>query len=109
MIPAIVTTVPIKGVQTEIVLVAGKMGKAYAYRADDGKQLWTRSVGKHLNDTGPLPREAVDDLSRRPRRRRDADGARAARLFVPWLDLSRRRERPPACRRPQRFTAAAAA
>src|SRR6478752_5678567 len=41
MIPAIVTTVPIQGVQTEIVLVAGKMGKAYAYRADDGKQLWT--------------------------------------------------------------------
>ena len=34
MIPAIVTTVPIKGVQTEIVLVAGKMGKAFAYRAD---------------------------------------------------------------------------
>ena len=37
MIPAILTTVPIDGVQTEVVLVAGKMGKVFAYRADDGK------------------------------------------------------------------------
>jgi alcohol dehydrogenase (cytochrome c) len=45
-IPAIVTTVPIHGVDTEIVLVAGKMGRVYAYRAADGRPLWTRSVGK---------------------------------------------------------------
>src|SRR6185295_11996107 len=34
-IPAIITTLPIAGVDTEVVLVAGKMGKAFAYRADD--------------------------------------------------------------------------
>jgi outer membrane protein assembly factor BamB len=58
-IPAIVTTVPIHGVDTEIVLVAGKMGKVYAYGAADGRPLWTRSVGRHQNDTGPLPRRTV--------------------------------------------------
>jgi alcohol dehydrogenase (cytochrome c) len=88
MIPAIVTTVPIQGVQTEIVLVAGKMGKAYAYRADDGKQLWTRSVGTHLHDTGPLPRKPYRILPG------DLGGVETpmaladSRLFVPWLDLA---------------------
>jgi hypothetical protein len=33
---AITATVPIKGVQTQVELVAGKMGKVYAYRADNG-------------------------------------------------------------------------
>src|SRR5439155_208585 len=32
-VDAITATVPIKGVQTEVELVAGKMGKVYAYRA----------------------------------------------------------------------------
>jgi len=80
--------VPIQGVQTEIVLVAGKMGKAYAYRADDGKQLWTRSVGTHLHDTGPLPRKPYRVLPG------DLGGVETPmaladnRLFVPWLDLA---------------------
>jgi outer membrane protein assembly factor BamB len=86
MIPAIVTTLPIQGVQTEVVLVAGKMGKAYAYRADNGKQLWTLSVGKHQNDTGPLPRKLVTifpgDLGGVETPMALADN----RLFVPWLD-----------------------
>jgi outer membrane protein assembly factor BamB len=47
MIPAITATVPVQGIQTEVELVAGKMGKAYAYRADNGQHLWTRPVGKH--------------------------------------------------------------
>jgi glucose dehydrogenase len=50
MIPAIITTLPIQGVQTEVVLVAGKMGKAFAYRAGNGQRLWTRPVGRHQND-----------------------------------------------------------
>src|SRR3954462_5194178 len=40
-IPAITTTVPMAGVPTEIVLVAGKMGKVFAYKAADGTPLWT--------------------------------------------------------------------
>ena len=58
-IPAILATVPVGGVQTEVALVAGKMGKVFAYRADDGRHLWTRSVGKHQHDTGPLPRKVT--------------------------------------------------
>ena len=90
-IPAILTTVPIAGVQTEIVMVAGKMGKAFAYRAADGKHLWTRSVGKHQNDTGKLPRKPVDIFPG------DLGGVEtpmaldsANRLFVPWVDLPTR-------------------
>jgi outer membrane protein assembly factor BamB len=87
MIPAITTTLPINGVQTEVVLVAGKMGKAYAYRADNGKHLWTRPVGRHLHDTGPLPRKPYDIYPG------DLGGVEtpmalaANRLFVPWADL----------------------
>jgi glucose dehydrogenase len=83
-IPAILTTLPIKGVMTEAVLVAGKMGKVFAFRAANGKQLWTRSVGKHQNDTGPLPRKAVTIFPG------DYGGVETPmalaenRLFVPW-------------------------
>jgi outer membrane protein assembly factor BamB len=87
-IPAILATLSIGGVQTEVVLVAGKMGKVFAYRADDGKHLWTRSVGKHQNDTGPLPRKLTPIFPG------DLGGVEtpmalsANRLFVPWLDLA---------------------
>jgi outer membrane protein assembly factor BamB len=87
-IPAITTTVPIGGVPTEIVLVAGKMGKVFAYKAADGTPLWTRPVGKHQNDTGPLPRKLVTVFPG------DFGGVEtpmalaSGRLFVPWLDLS---------------------
>jgi outer membrane protein assembly factor BamB len=91
MIPAIITTLPLNGVQTEVVLVAGKMGKAYAYRAGDGKHLWTRPVGKHQNDTRPLPlSRAIEsfpgDLGGVETPMALADG----RLFIPWLDLGSR-------------------
>ncbi len=90
MIPAILTTVPIKGVQTEAVIVAGKMGKVFAYRAADGKSLWTRSVGKHKNDTGPLPRKPTNitpgDFGGVETPMALADG----RVFVPWLDFPAR-------------------
>jgi outer membrane protein assembly factor BamB len=89
-IPAILATLPIGGVQTEVALVAGKMGKVFAYRASDGKPLWTRSVGKHQNDTGPLPRKLVDIFPG------DLGGVETPmafagnRLFVPWVDLATR-------------------
>jgi len=87
MIPAIITTTSVQGTPTEIVLVAGKMGKAYAYRADNGKRLWTLSVGKHQNDTGPLPRKVVSIFPG------DLGGVETPmalagnRLFVPWLNF----------------------
>ena len=39
----------------EVVFAAGKMGRVYAFAAADGKQLWQRPVGTHVNDTGLLP------------------------------------------------------
>ena len=86
-IPTILATVPIDGEPTEVAMVAGKMGKVYAYRAADGKHLWTRSVGKHQNDVGRLPRKFVEsfpgDLGGVETPMAFADN----RLFVPWLDL----------------------
>jgi alcohol dehydrogenase (cytochrome c) len=86
MIPAILTTVPVDGVKTEVVLVAGKMGMAYAYRASDGKHLWTRSVGRHQNNTGPLPKQPETiypgDLGGVETPMALAGG----HLFVPWVD-----------------------
>jgi outer membrane protein assembly factor BamB len=93
VIPAILTTVPIHGVQTQVVLVAGKMGKAFAYRADNGKHLWTRSVGRHQNSSGLLPRRPITIFPG------DLGGVEtpmalaANRLFVPWLDFAARASR----------------
>ncbi len=90
MIPAIVTNVPVNGVDTEIVLGASKGGVAFALRADNGKRLWKLPVGTHRNDTGPLTRKAVSILPG------DLGGVEtpmafaANRLFVPWLDLAAR-------------------
>ena len=88
MIPAIITTVPVNGVQTEVVVVAGKMGKVYAYRAADGKHLWTRSVGKHENDTGPLPRKVVTIFPGDTGGVETPMALAAGRVFVPWLNLA---------------------
>jgi len=93
VIPAILATVPIQGVQTDIVLVAGKMGKAFAYRADNGRRLWTLSVGTHLNDTGLLPKKPITIFPG------DLGGVETPmalaenRLFVPWLDFAARASR----------------
>jgi outer membrane protein assembly factor BamB len=93
VIPAILTTLPIQGVQTQVVMVAGKMGKAFAYRADNGKRLWTRSVGRHENSSGPLPRKPITIFPG------DLGGVEtpmalaANRLFVPWVDFAARASR----------------
>ena len=90
MIPAILTSIPVQGVPTDAVLVAGKMGKAYAYRADNGQPIWTQSVGRHQNDTGLLPRKPVTIFPG------DTGGVETPmaladdRLFVPWVDLGTR-------------------
>jgi alcohol dehydrogenase (cytochrome c) len=90
MISPIIATVPVGGIQSEVVLAAGKMGKVYAYRADDGQLLWTRAVGKHQNDSGPMPRKPIlinpGDLGGVETPMALADN----RLFVPWVDAPTR-------------------
>jgi outer membrane protein assembly factor BamB len=90
MIPAITTTATVQGAPTEIVLVAGKMGKAYAYRADNGKRLWTLSVGKHQNDTGPLPRKVISVFPGEFGGVETPMALAGNRLFVPWLNFPTR-------------------
>jgi outer membrane protein assembly factor BamB len=87
-IPAITTTLLVAGVQTEVVLVAGKMGKVYAYRADDGQPLWTRSVGRHHNDTGPLARKPATILPGDYGGVETPMALAAGRLYVPWNDFA---------------------
>jgi outer membrane protein assembly factor BamB len=86
-VDAITATVPIKGVQTEVELVAGKMGKVYAYRADNGQHLWTLPVGKHLNDTGLLPKKPLTVLPGIFGGVETPMALAANRLFVPWLNF----------------------
>jgi outer membrane protein assembly factor BamB len=50
----VIGTVPVGGMPTEVVFAAGKMGRVYAFRAADGKRIWMRPVGRHLNDSGLL-------------------------------------------------------
>ena len=58
--PPIVVTVKIHGVPTETVVGAGKSGKVIAFRASDGKRLWTLAIGKHNRyEYGPLPARPV--------------------------------------------------
>ncbi|MEU6405210.1 PQQ-binding-like beta-propeller repeat protein [Streptomyces sp. NPDC046985] len=84
---AIVTAVPIHGVRTEIVIVAGKMGKVFAYRADDGQPLWTRPVGRHQNDEGPLPEKPVTIYPGVLGGVETPMAAARGTVFVPWVDL----------------------
>jgi alcohol dehydrogenase (cytochrome c) len=51
----IVRSQMIDGKETETVIGAGKSGKVVAFRADNGKRLWTRNVGVHKFDSGPFP------------------------------------------------------
>jgi outer membrane protein assembly factor BamB len=86
-VDAITATVPIKGVQTEVELVAGKMGKVYAYRADNGQHLWTLPVGKHLNDAGLLPKKPITVFPGIFGGVETPMALAANRLFVPWLNF----------------------
>jgi len=78
----------VDGVET--VMVAGKMGKVYAYRSDNGRHLWTRSVGRHQNDIGALPRKAVAVYPGIFGGVETPMAFAEDRLFVPWLDLPTR-------------------
>lgn len=85
-ISPILTHVRINGVLTEIVVVAGKMGKVFAFRADTGAPLWTLSVGRHQNDEGPLP---IDPVTVYPGVFGGVETPMALagnRVFVPWVD-----------------------
>ena len=78
----------VDGVET--VMVSGKVGKVYAYRSDNGRHLWTRSVGRHQNDAGPLPRKPVQVYPGELGGVETPMAFAENRLFVPWLDFPSR-------------------
>ena len=70
------------------VIGAGKMGKVFAFRADNGKRLWTRNVGIHKYDSGPLPLKKPVIIE--PGFLGGVETPMAASgnlVFVPWVDL----------------------
>ncbi|HZP72876.1 MAG TPA: PQQ-binding-like beta-propeller repeat protein [Gaiellaceae bacterium] len=86
--PPIVVTIDVHGVPTEVVIGAGKSGYVIAFRAADGKRLWTLAIGKHNRyQSGPLPAKPVvfcpgglgGVLTPMAEARRV--------LYVPWNDL----------------------
>jgi len=72
---------------TQLVIGAGKMGKVFAWNAATGQAIWSKPVGKHRNDTGPLPKKPVvvcpGDFGGVETPMAQANGT----LFVPWLNL----------------------
>lgn len=87
-ISPIITHIRINGVRTEIVVVSGKLGKVFAFRAKDGAPLWTLSVGKHQNDEGPLPMDPVTVLPGIFGGVETPMALADNRVFVPWVDVA---------------------
>ena len=81
--------VPVGGVPTDVVFAAGKMGKVLAYRASDGHPLWSRSVGRHENDTGLLPDQPVTVYPGALGGVETPMAFDGERLFVPWVDWAK--------------------
>jgi len=84
----IVRSQTIDGTQTETVIGAGKSGKVVAFRADNGKRLWTRNVGIHKFDSGPFPLKKT--VCYEPGSLGGVETPMAASgnlVFVPWVDL----------------------
>jgi len=82
MLPAILTP--------GAVITGGKMGKVYAYRPSDGRSLWTTAVGRHENDTGPLPDSPVAVYPGTLGGVETPMALAGGRVFVPWADLATR-------------------
>jgi outer membrane protein assembly factor BamB len=83
----IVTTLDVGGTSTEVVIGAGKSGKVIAFRADNGKRLWTLDIGRHQNDTGPLPKKAVLVCPGALGGVETPMALNAGLVYVPWVDL----------------------
>jgi alcohol dehydrogenase (cytochrome c) len=84
----IVRSQMINGKETETVIGAGKAGKVIAFRADNGKRLWTRNVGIHKFDSGPFPLKKA--VCYEPGFLGGVETPMAASgnlVFVPWVDL----------------------
>jgi outer membrane protein assembly factor BamB len=83
----VIANIAVGGTQTEVVIGAGKSGKVIAFRADNGKRIWTLSIGKHQNDIGPLPKKAVSVCPGALGGVETPMALNAGLVYVPWVDL----------------------
>ena len=58
-VPPILVRATAAGRQRDLVVGSGKAGHVIAWDRDERSRVWSASVGRHLNDTGPLPARAV--------------------------------------------------
>jgi outer membrane protein assembly factor BamB len=84
----VLVSVEIHGHPTEAVIGAGKSGFVVAFRASDGKRLWTLPIGRHNRyQSGPLPAKPVlycpGSLGGVLTPMAESRGL----LYVPWIDL----------------------
>jgi glucose dehydrogenase len=89
-ISPILTRLTVDGSGVRAVITAGKMGKVYAYRAADGRPLWSASIGRHQNDTGPLTSDFVPVYPGTLGGVETPMALAGKRVFVPWVDLATR-------------------
>ncbi len=59
-LPPILASISSAGVPRDVVFGAGKAGIVIAWDRDTHRRIWQTAVGKHLNDTGPLPARTVE-------------------------------------------------
>ncbi len=84
----VVSTQTIGGRRTEVVIGAGKSGLVVAFRAADGKRLWTLAIGRHNRySTGALPAHPVVYCPGSLGGVLTPLAEAANRLFVPWIDF----------------------
>ncbi|MPZ63833.1 MAG: PQQ-binding-like beta-propeller repeat protein [Propionibacteriales bacterium] len=86
----ILTTADTPEGERELVVGAGKAGQVIAWDRETRERLWETEVGRHRNDTGPLPRREVTIcpglLGGVETPMAHSDG----RVFVPVIDLCAR-------------------
>jgi outer membrane protein assembly factor BamB len=58
-LPPILASVPTGGTRLDVVFGAGKAGLVIAWDQKTHRRIWQTIVGRHLNDTGPLPTRKV--------------------------------------------------
>ncbi len=71
----------------DVVVGGGKAARIVAWDASSHRRLWTRAVGRHANDVGPLPLEPVEVCPGLFGGALTPMAAAAGRIFVPVVDL----------------------
>lgn len=58
-LPPILVRATVGDRERDLVVGGGKAGRVIAWDRESRRRLWSASVGRHLNDTGPLPRRTI--------------------------------------------------